>query len=524
MLSGLVVPTNGYTSRLWPMVEFSLLESCAGFIIDVQACSEAPGFDFSSFGMLINSSASDFKNGIDIDCYGFGNTVRDGIATMSNRFLTTQLGQLETHYQDDRILLKEITVSWMKGEKKRSIGHHLLCGPECPKRKLGSLTNFMVGISSRAFLDTPDYCQSSALWGMRPFASPLLTVFRSKNGFIRNISDILYSSARRTSLPSQDIDKYFTALCTLASKFSFASNSGYIGVLNVINFNMSWTSDKHDLDSGMPYWSSPGVLAWIEVEADESGNKKWPGASMKLDQMTTSEIDTLLRLHCRFYKSQVTKSNTRDPLERQCKTVLDMMRLQLDQMPGHEMKNTILQQMETLGIDNKNQDALLDVELLEIIAQEIEQYGMVQKTGILHMVDYTLKAPYKDIKSVVCSPQSLRLTLEKNPEPYKKALNWIFIEDRNSGAREPIGICGRICMSAIYGTVGSEAFNTFLAVESPFLLARNRPSGKRHVNQNAKYVLHSDGYWKLQETKDEESGSKNWTELPQYGLVVYDEY
>ena len=38
VLPGIVVPTPRYTTRLWPLVEYSLLEACSGFILDFSSC------------------------------------------------------------------------------------------------------------------------------------------------------------------------------------------------------------------------------------------------------------------------------------------------------------------------------------------------------------------------------------------------------------------------------------------------------------------------------------------------------
>ena len=451
---------------------------------------------------------------------------------MTSQFLSTQLGNLETHYHSDRTFLRDVSVSLLKSDKSRSIGHHLVCPETCHLRRMGGLSDFVEGISARALYrannDNLDFDQSCALWESSRLVLPSLSVFRSKDGFIDNISEAAVSSAWRSLMKVEGSSNFFMALRALGSRFHFSSTHGYTGILFVVNFRFEGNPLEDSL-ADQPYWSAPPVLAWIELEADSNGNSKWPGVSMKLDQVSSAEIECLIRIHKRFWGAEPIPKNFDNQVEMLRRNMIQVVRT----LPQNDLKTAALLQLNEMQQErNKN---IIGEEVLDIIGQEIEKHAMVQNTGELQLTNVVWKIPYRNIEkvdgdlklSITRSTNVIRTTIQVNgklvkgpPDPKLTLADyWIYLGNEN--AKELIGMGGRICMTAALAGVGSEAVIEFIDKENlrESEIVENRGVGKKQSCKHWRYFQNTVGNWVRLKAGRTDDNAITGDRLPTHAIV-----
>ena len=532
VLPGIIVPTVGYTDRLWPLVEYSLLEACSGFIIDVAAAKQCENVSSNDIELIAGENIEWMDDRRSISCSGRGNTIRNGLCMMATLFLTTQLGNLDTHFHSDRTFLRDVSVSLLKGDRGRSIGHHLLCPETCEIRQVGGLANFVMGVSTRALHRgnnaNLDFDQSCALWGSSTLSIPSLSVFRSKGGFMDNIIKGAVSSAWRSLMKVAGSSEFHLALRNLSSKFQFSSTHGYIGTLYVLNFRFNENQfDESLLDQ--PYWSAPSVLAWIELEADSNGNQNWPGASMRLDQVSTAEIECLMRIHKRFWGEE--------RIQQKHEKQIEMLRRNMIQTVSTLLKNDFTRAtlLQLSDIQKQRRKSIIHEEVMDIIGQEIEKHAMVQNTGKLQLANVVWKMPYDTIEKVD-GELKLSITRSTNEKRSRNVVNgnivegppdprltladyWIYLGNEN--AKELIGMGGRICMFAALAGVGSEAVINFIEKENlrGSKIEENRGVGKKQSCKHWHYMKRLDGNWKRIIDDCDVDGEITGDQLPRHAIV-----
>ena len=515
VLPGIILAAPTYTSRLWPLIEFTLLESCLGYYIDFSASREYDNFNEETIYSLFGRNVEMFSEGehLSFSCEGFGNTPREGMCIMVRRFLTTKLGNMETNFENDRTALRDVAVGLLKSGAACSIGHYLICPETCKDRKRGNLTAFLGGISSRGmppFLKPnaeATFDQISPLWHSSTFTGictssrmkASLNVFDTKTGFINNISNMVKYSANRSLLNVKNKSGLSRKMYQMSTKFKFASAAGFKGNLHVF-----WTSSimtKRELvtllTTRKTYWNVPSILAWIELEGSSNGCVPAAGSSMMLDQLSTSELDCLIRVNRRFWGDKAVDKSQISNLASSASPIYDL--------------------------------------ILDLIGQEIERHQMIpcvaSRNMELFLKSVKWRSPYEAVEK---RTGKLKLSLFRSysensdktafeQDSYKLCGDyWICLG--NEKAQEVIGMGGRICMSAALAGVGTKDVLDFLRREGLFSeggIEEYRGIGKRQSYRRWKYMRKPTGIWNRFQGDLNILRNKvvEWQQLPRYALI-----